>query len=59
MASTVAARLNGYVVGYGNRVGLEAESNSPGLSPAGNKELLSIVSKSESARPSPGCPLPR
>ena len=56
MASTVAARLNGYVVGYGNRVGLEAESNSPGLSPAGKKELLSL--KSESARPSPGCPLP-
>jgi hypothetical protein len=35
LLSTAAARLNGYVAGYGNRAGLEAELNSLGLSPAG------------------------
>ncbi len=59
VASTAAARLNGYVAGYGNRAGLEAELNSLGLSPAGNQKLLSLVSKSESVRPAHGCPLPR
>lgn len=59
VASTSAARLNGYVAGYGNRAGLEAELSSLGLSPAGNKRLLGMVSKSESARPAHGCPLPR
>ncbi|MCL4501815.1 MAG: peptide-methionine (S)-S-oxide reductase [Deltaproteobacteria bacterium] len=57
--STAAARLNGYVAGYGNRAGLETELHRLGLSPAGNKELLSLVSKSGSARPAHGCPLPR
>ena len=51
VASTAAARLNGYVAGYGKRAWLEAELSSLGLSPAGNKKLLSLVSKSESARP--------
>ena len=59
VASTAAARLNGYVAGYGNRAGLEAELSSLGLSPAGNQRLLGLVSKSESARPTQGCPLPR
>ncbi len=59
VASTAAARLNGYVAGYGNRAGLEAELTSLGLSPAGNKELLSLVSKPESVRSAHGCPLPR
>jgi methionine-S-sulfoxide reductase len=59
VASTSAARLNGYVAGYGNRAGLEAELSSLGLSPSGNKRLLGMVSESESARPAHGCPLPR
>ena len=59
VSSTAAARLNGYVAGYGNRAGLEAELNSLGLSPAGNRRLLGMVSKSEPARPTQGCPLPR
>ena len=59
LASTVAARLNGYVAGYGTRAGIEAEISSLGLSPAGNKRLLGMVSKSEPARPTQGCPLPR
>jgi len=59
VASTAAARLNGYVAGYGNRAGIEAEISSLGLSPAGNKRLVGMVSKSEPARPTQGCPLPR
>jgi methionine-S-sulfoxide reductase len=59
VASTAAARLNGYVAGYGTRAGIEAEISSLGLSPAGNKRLLGMVSKSEPARPTLGCPLPR
>ena len=59
VASTAAARLNGYVASYGNRTGLEAELPGLGLSPAGNKQLLSLLSKSEPARPAHGCPLPR
>jgi peptide-methionine (S)-S-oxide reductase len=59
VASTAAARLNGYVAGYGSRTGLEAELSSLGLSPAGNKRLLGMVSKSEPAGPTQGCPLPR
>lgn len=59
VASTAAARLNGYVAGYGTRAGMEAEISSLGLSPAGNKRLLGMVSKSEPARPTQGCPLPR
>lgn len=58
-ASTVAARLNGYVAGYGTRAGIEAEITSLGLSPAGNKRLVGMVSNSEPARPTQSCPLPR
>lgn len=59
VASTAAARLNGYVAGYGTRAGIEGEISSLGLSPAGNKRWLGMVSKSEPARPTQGCPLPR
>jgi peptide-methionine (S)-S-oxide reductase len=59
VASTAAARLNGYVAGYGSRAGLEAELSNLGLSPAGNKRLLALLPKSASARPTQGCPLPR
>jgi len=59
VGSTAAARLNGYVAGYGARAGLEAELGSLGLSPAGNKRLLALVPESAPARPTPGCPLPR
>jgi methionine-S-sulfoxide reductase len=59
VASTAAARLNGYVAGYGVRAGLEAELSSLGLSPEGNKRLLGMVSKSEPLRPAHGCPIPR
>jgi len=59
VGSTAAARLNGYVAGYGTRAGLEAELSNLGLSPAGNKRLLALVTKSAPARPTHGCPLAR
>jgi peptide-methionine (S)-S-oxide reductase len=41
--STAAARVNGYLAGYGTSEALQAESSSFGLSPAGSKKLLDIV----------------
>ena len=41
--STAAARVNGYLAGYGTPEGLQAELDDLGLSPAGRQELLSVV----------------
>lgn len=41
--STAAARVNGYVAGYGACAALQAELGSFGLSPAGEKRLRDIV----------------
>jgi peptide-methionine (S)-S-oxide reductase len=41
--STAAARLNGYVGGYGTLAALQAEIDSLGLTPAGRARLLSLV----------------
>jgi peptide-methionine (S)-S-oxide reductase len=41
--STAAARVNGYVGGYGSPEALKGEIDSLGLSPAGNKKLLERV----------------
>ncbi len=41
--STAAARVNGYIGGYGTCATLRAELNEFGLSPAGNERLLDIV----------------
>jgi peptide-methionine (S)-S-oxide reductase len=41
--STAAARVNGYVGGYGPPEALKGEIDSLGLSPAGNKKLLERV----------------
>jgi peptide-methionine (S)-S-oxide reductase len=43
VASTAAARVNGYVGGYGTFAALQAEMSSLGLSPEGSKELMDIV----------------
>jgi len=43
--STAAARLNGYVGGYGSTAQLEREIDSLGLSPEGRRTLNSIVNK--------------
>ena len=41
--STAAARVNGYVGGYGSPEALKAEIDNLGLSPAGHKKLLESV----------------
>ena len=43
MFSTTAARLNGYVGGYGDPVLLEKELDSYGLSDEGERILLEIA----------------
>ncbi len=42
--STAAARVNGYLGGYGSLADLRADLSRLGLSPAGGKRLLEIVS---------------
>jgi peptide-methionine (S)-S-oxide reductase len=42
--STAAARVNGYVTGYGNLEILQKEIDMYGLSPEGEEKLLDIVS---------------
>jgi peptide-methionine (S)-S-oxide reductase len=54
MNSTAAARLNGYLDGYGSLEVLEAELGSYGLSPGARKRLLSIAKRRELT---PGCKL--
>lgn len=54
VASTAAARVNGYLDGYGTPEALKAEVNSLGLSARGSKTLLDIVASRTSSR---GCPL--
>lgn len=43
--STAAARVNGYLGGYGTLANLEAESDQLGLSPAGSERLRESVSR--------------
>ena len=47
IASTAAARVNGYVGGHGTVESLSEEIESFGLSPEAKKKLLDIVSPSE------------
>jgi peptide-methionine (S)-S-oxide reductase len=42
--STAAARVNGYLAGYGSRTSLQADLDILGLSPGGSKRLLDSVS---------------
>jgi peptide-methionine (S)-S-oxide reductase len=51
--STAAARVNGYVDGYGTLETLQKELASYGLSPTGNKRLLEYASAGSGI-----CPLP-
>jgi len=46
VSSTAAARVNGYTGSYGSMEGLKAEMDMLGLSPAGKKKLLHIMSRS-------------
>lgn len=55
--STVAARMNGYVAGYGSVSQLEEELPGLGLSPDAGRQLLSrVAAKTGKAQ---GCPVPR
>ena len=58
IASTAAARVNGYAAGYGTRQGLERELDSLGLSPAGRKRLMALV-PAAGPQPEQMCPVGR
>ena len=45
--STAAARVNGYLDGYGTLADLQPELNGFGLSPAAGRKLLDLVKKHE------------
>jgi peptide-methionine (S)-S-oxide reductase len=56
--STAAARLNGYVAGFGSREKLLEEIDRLGLSPAGRKRLLALVpAPGAGAKPAQLCPV--
>jgi peptide-methionine (S)-S-oxide reductase len=57
--SPAAARLNGYLGGYGSARNLMSELDSLGLSPAGRVLVLEKVTGRQDMSSSPGCPLPR
>ncbi len=54
VSSTAAARINGYVGGYGEQEVLDREIDSYGLSDSGKERLLEIAGKGLI----PGCPTP-
>jgi peptide-methionine (S)-S-oxide reductase len=58
IASTAAARLNGYAAGYGTREGLLAEIDRLGLSPEGKRKVLASV-PAFGSHPAGGCPVRR
>jgi peptide-methionine (S)-S-oxide reductase len=53
MNSTAAARLNGYIAGYGNQDTLKKQLNNLGLSEASQQRLLQITASGLI----PGCPI--
>ena len=53
--STAAARVNGYIAGYGTSANLLEELDSLGLSPAGKQRLRDIFHLDEGSE---GCPVP-
>jgi peptide-methionine (S)-S-oxide reductase len=57
--STAAARLNGYLAGYGTAANFQSELDKLGLSPAGRTLLIEKVSGRLEGFSGPGCPLPR
>jgi hypothetical protein len=56
--STAAARVNGYLAGYGAPAELQAELDGLGLSPTSRRKLMDWVSAA-AQRSGPGCPVPR
>jgi len=57
--STAAARLNGYVAGWGSAEQLERELPSLGLSRASGEALLARVKAREQRRRGSSCDAPR
>jgi peptide-methionine (S)-S-oxide reductase len=57
--STAAARVNGYVAGYGTLAELQVDLEHLGLSPAASHRLEDLVATVERFRAGPGCPVPR
>jgi peptide-methionine (S)-S-oxide reductase len=56
--STAAARVNGYLAGYGAPAELRAELDSLGLSPNSRRKLMDWVGAA-APRSGPGCPVDR
>lgn len=60
VGSTAAARVNGYVAGYGTLAEIRAELDDLGLSPTGRQRLMDLVATMERCRSSGSiCPVPR
>lgn len=58
-ASTAAARVNGYIAGFGSLADLQAEVDGLGLSPTARQKLVDLVATAERFPSGPGCPVPR
>ena len=56
--STAAARVNGYLAGYGTSAELQAELDGLGLSPNSRRKLVDWVGATDHWA-GPGCPVPR
>ena len=52
--STAAARINGYLGGYGDQETLKTQANRLGLSEAGQRKLIQMTSHGLK----PACPVP-
>lgn len=55
--STAAARVNGYLAGYGDPAALRANLDDLGLSPNSRRKLVDLV-RATAHRSGPGCPVP-
>jgi peptide-methionine (S)-S-oxide reductase len=58
VASTAAARVNGYVAGYGTLAELQADLEHLGLSTAARHRLEELVPAAARFHAGPGCPVP-
>lgn len=59
VASTAAARVNGYVAGYGTVRALQGELADLGLSPEGRQRLFGLVAVAVHGGATRACPRPR
>jgi len=58
VTSTAAARVNGYVAGYGTLAELQADLEHLGLSTAARQRLEDLVARAARFKAGPGCPVP-